>query len=78
MGKHLQRAFADDYEILTHHRRADAEFDQICADFEDLSAVAADRQRSDDDDEFRADVSESLEMLKAEIAGWLAKTRYQP
>ncbi len=73
----MRRTFADDYEALTRYRRADAEFDQICADFEDLSAIAATWQHSDNDDEFRTDVSQSLDALKAEISGWLARNGSQ-
>ena len=75
MGKYLARAFPNEYCLIAQERLANANLDQVCAHFEEISALLygtdtnAPKRLADDD------LIDTLEALREEITGWLSTCR---
>ena len=73
VGKYLARAFPQEYCSIAERRLENAEFNQICADFEELSALLYDDNTLRSSDFSDEDVVASLDGLRDEIANLLSK-----
>jgi len=73
MGKYLARTFPEEYCSIAKKRLMEAEFDEICAHFEELSALLYDSDTPRSQDLSDRDILSSLDGLREEIANALSK-----
>lgn len=76
MGKYLARAFPNEYCSIAKKRLIEAEFDEICAHFEELSSLLYDSDTSRSQHLSDGDILASLDGLREEIANSLMKQRH--
>ncbi len=73
MGKYLKQSFSLDYELIVQTRAAEADFDELCVDYEKIATLLHEHEK--DQSQKKQLLAECLDDLGLDINEWLEKLK---